>query len=293
MLRMTYNNFVNIFQAIILGIVQGLTEFLPVSSTAHLRIVPSLLSWQDPGTAFSAVIQLGTVLAVIFYFYSDLKKIYGSLISDLKDILKSGLDKRPLKSFDSKLGFWILFGTIPICFFGLLFKNALESGLIRDLKVIAFSLIIVGILLLIVEKISKQNKSLKDLNFFDVLWIGFAQSLALIPGVSRSGITILSALLIGLKRDDSARFSFLLSVPAVVLSGLLELKTMLETIKAGEEQVIWINVILGTISAFISGYFSIDFLIKYLKDHKTYLFVGYRVILGLIIIYLSYKGLIV
>jgi len=278
---------VNVFQSIILGIVQGLTEFLPVSSTAHLRIVPALLHWGDPGTAYSAVIQLGTVLAVVVYFFPDLKKIYGSFFSDLPRLFKN---ERPrLKSFESKLGFWILFSTLPICFFGLLFKEPIENGWVRSLNVISVSLIFVGILLFIAEKIGKQERTLQKINFLDSLWIGFAQSLALIPGVSRSGSTIIAALFLGIKREDAARFSFLLSVPAVVLSGLFELRTFIVSVKSGEE-LIWINIIAGVISAFISGYFSIDFLLKYLKNHKTYVFVIYRVLLGLLVMYLNLIG---
>lgn len=258
----------NIFQSIILGIVQGLTEFLPVSSTAHLRIVPALLKWEDPGTAYSAVIQLGTVFAVIIFFWKDLKQIY-----------------------KTKQALWILYGTLPICFFGLLLKQPIENGLFRDLNIIAISLIVIGIVLLISEKLSKQNKLLENITFKDVLLIGFAQSLALIPGVSRSGITLIAAMFIGLKRPDAARFSFLLSIPAVVLSGALELKTLIETVRSGED-IFWMSVALGTLSAFFSGYMAIDFLLKYLKDHKTYVFVFYRVILGLVLIFLSYKGII-
>lgn len=279
----------NIFQSIILGIVQGLTEFLPVSSTAHLRIIPALLNWEDPGTAYSAVIQLGTVFAVVVYFFSDLKKIYGSFFSDVPRFFKN--EKPRLKSFEAKLGFWILFSTLPICFFGLLFKDPIEMGFVRSLNVVSFFLIFVSLLMVLAEKIGKQEKTLHKINFLDALWIGFAQSLALIPGVSRSGSTITAALFLGLKREDAARFSFLLSVPAVVLSGLLELKTFILSVKSGEE-LIWMNIIVGVVSAFLSGYFSIDFLLKYLKTHKIYVFVIYRVLLGLLVVYLNWKGVI-
>lgn len=256
----------SIIQSIILGIVQGLTEFLPVSSTAHLRIVPALLKWEDPGTAYSAVIQLGTVLAVIIFFWKDLKQVY-----------------------KTKQAIWILYGTIPICFFGLLFKKQIEHGFVRDLNIISISLILVGLLLLVIEKVSKQSKSIESISLKDVLLIGFAQSLALIPGVSRSGITLIAAMFVGLKRAEAARFSFLLSIPAVVLSGLLELKTLVETVKTGED-IFWTNLLIGTVAAFFSGYYAIDFLLKYLKEHKSYIFVFYRVALGLVLLYLTYLG---
>lgn len=271
------------FQSILLGVVQGLTEFLPISSTAHLRIVPALLHWDDPGTAFSAVIQLGTMFAVIIYFFRDLVKIYGSLLKDL-------IFHKTLVSYESKLGFWILVGTIPICIFGLLFKNPLEAGLVRSLHLISFSLIFFGILLFISEIVGKRSLSIEKINFTHVLILGFAQSLALIPGVSRSGVTLLTGLFLGFKRSHAARFSFLLSVPAVFLSGVLELNTLSGAIQGIPHE--WNNLILGILSAFVSGYFAIDFLLKYLETHKTHVFVIYRVVLGVLIIYLSYKGLI-
>lgn len=278
------------FQSIILGIVQGLTEFLPISSTAHLRIIPALFHWADPGTAYSAIIQLGTMFAVVVYFWKDLIKIYGALVRDLI-LLCRGEATSPLQSYESKLGFWILVGTIPICVFGLLFKKQIEEGLVRDLNVIAFSLIFFGLLLFCSELISKQNKSLLNINPVHVFLIGLAQSFALIPGVSRSGITIIAGLLLGYKRPDAARFSFLLSVPAVFLSGLLELKTFVISIN-GSADVAWLNLLIGVVFAFISGYFAIDFLLKYLQVHKTNVFVIYRILLGVLIVYLNFRGMI-
>jgi undecaprenyl-diphosphatase len=278
-----------IFKSFFLGIVQGLTEFLPVSSTAHLRIVPSLLHWGDPGTAFSAVIQLGTALSVIIYFWKDLLKIYGMLVANL---FSSLLRKDSfLSSYESRIGFWIILGTIPICIFGLLFKEPIETGMVRNLNLISFFLIFIGILLVVGEIIAKQNKTLDRINFADVLFIGLAQSLALIPGVSRSGITILAGLLVGFKRSDAARFSFLLSVPAILASGILELRTLLN-VMGGITQSSYINLFIGIFTAFVSGYFAIHFLLKYLQSHKTYIFVVYRILLGVLVLYLTYKGFI-
>src|SRR3989338_6765851 len=155
----------NIFQSIILGIVQGFTEFLPISSTAHLRIVPALFHWNDPGTAFSAVIQLGTVFAVLIYFWNDLIQIYGALISDI-------VRGKKFTSYESKLGLWILLGTIPICVFGILFKEPIEAGMLRNLNLVASYLIFFGLMLFLSEVIGKQNRSLLSIRIIDVLLIG-------------------------------------------------------------------------------------------------------------------------
>ena len=281
----------NIFQSIVLGIVQGITEFLPVSSTAHLRIVPALLKWNDPGTAFSAVIQLGTMFAVVIYFWKDLSKIYGALLKDLF-LFCRGKATLPLQNYDSKLAFWILLGTVPICIFGLLFKKQIESGIVRDLNIISFYLIFFGLLLFISEVISRQSRNISKINALDVILLGLAQSFALIPGVSRSGVTLFAGLLLGFKRADAARFSFLLSVPAVLASSFLELTTLVHTVKISTENVIWTDLCIGIICAFISGYFSIHFLLKYLQTNKTNIFVIYRVLLGALIIYLNYISVI-
>ena len=279
------------FQAAVLGIIQGLTEFLPISSTAHLRIFPSLFKWSDPGTTFSAVIQLGTMLSVIIYFRKDLLKIYGALLKDIVGWCSNKI-KLPFHSYESKLGLWIIIGTIPICIFGLLFKEPIEQGMVRSLNIISFYLIFFGLLLFLSELIARQTKTLDKINPLDVMLIGLTQSFALIPGVSRSGVTLFAGLLLGFKRAHAARFSFLLSVPAVLASGILELKTLVSTIGTGSEQVIWVNILIGTIVAFFSGYFAIDFLLKYLQTHKTHVFVIYRIFLGCLVIYLNYKGII-
>lgn len=273
------------FEAVILGIVQGLTEFLPISSTAHLRIVPAILHWQDPGTAFSAVIQLGTMFAVIIYFWKDLIRIYGSFF---KEIIR----EKKLISHDSKLAFWILFGTVPICVFGFLFKDPIEAGAVRSLSLISFYLMFFGLLLFISEMFAKETRTLSNINALDIMLIGLAQSFALIPGVSRAAVTILAGLILGFKRSHAARFSFLLSVPAVLLSGALEMHTLITTIKTSSEQIIWTNLFIGTLVACVSGYLAIAFLLRYLETHKTYVFILYRFVLGILIIYLNYKGII-
>lgn len=279
------------FKAAILGIVQGLTEFLPISSTAHLRIVPAFFHWGDPGTAFSAVIQLGTMFAVIIYFWKDLIKIYDALVGDFV-LWCRGKATLPLQSYESKLGFWILLGTIPICIFGFLFREPIEQGIARDLKIISFYLIFFGLMLFLSEIIARQNRTLTNINALDVLLIGLIQSFALLPGVSRSGVTLFAGLLLGFKRSDAARFSFLLSVPAVLASGVLELNTLLNTIKIASSEIVWSNLFIGIVFAGLSGYYAIDFLLRYLQTHKTNVFVVYRILLGILVMYLASKGLI-
>jgi undecaprenyl-diphosphatase len=281
----------SIIQSIILGIIQGLTEFLPISSTAHLRIFPALFNWNDPGTAFSAVIQLGTMFSVVLYFWKDLSEIYGALLNDLI-LWCRGKGTLSLQKQESKTAFWILLGTVPICVFGLLFKKPIEEGIVRNLNIISFYLIFFGILLFFSELVARQSRSISKINILDVILLGLAQSFALIPGVSRSGVTIFAGLLLGFKRPDAARFSFLLSVPAVLVSSLLELNTLFQAVKVSSENIIWTNLLVGIMCAFISGYFSIHFLLKYLETNKTNIFVVYRVLLGALVIYLNYKGAI-
>ena len=273
------------FQSIILGIVQGLTEFLPISSSAHLRIVPAIFHIKDPGTAFSAIIQLGTMIAVVIYFWKDLFKIYSAFFSELVKYKK-------FVSYEAKLAFWILLGTVPVCIFGLLFKEPIEAGMVRGLNFISFYLVFFGLLLFISEILAKESRRLSNINILDVLLIGIVQSFALIPGVSRSGVTLFAGLLLGFKRSHAARFSFLLSVPAVLLSGCLELNTLMLSIKGGNEDILWVNLFVGILTASISGYLAIDFLLKYLQTHKTHVFVVYRVMLGALVMYLNHKGII-
>ena len=273
----------NILDAIILGIIQGITEFLPISSTGHLTVAGKLMNLISPDkpqewTAFIAVIQLGTMLAILIYFWKDLVQI---LISFWKENVskRTGFTNQ---SFQSRTGWYIIVGTLPVVFIGLLFKKAIEGALTKDLYVIAINLIVFAVILAIAEKVGKRTKTEKDISLFDSLFIGIAQAFALIPGASRSGTTITGGLFRGLKREDAARFSFLLSVPAVLASGLLELYQSLDILNG----TMWINLIISTITAAISGYIAIDFLLKYLKNHSTYLFIYYRIIAGIIILVL-------
>jgi undecaprenyl-diphosphatase len=271
---------VDALQAIVLGIVQGLTEFLPVSSTAHLRIVPAFFGWDDPGAAFTAVVQLGTMAAVLVYFRADLMRV-------ARAWLRSVRDRSARRELDARIGWYIVLGTIPIGIFGVLFKDQIENGA-RDLYLIATALIVLGLVLLVAEKVSTRSRSMEQIQARDGLVVGLAQALALVPGVSRSGATITAGLFLGLDRPTAARFSFLLSVPAIVLSGLYGLLEIF----TGDEDVSLGALALATIFAFIFGYASIAFLLRYLVTHSTLVFVVYRVALGAITIALTAAGVI-
>ena len=269
-------------EAIVLGIVQGFTEFLPISSTAHLRIVPAFAGWEDPGAAFTAVTQLGTMLAVVIYFREDLWRISRTWVRSLRNpAVRTELDAR--------LGWYIVLGTIPIGIFGLLFKDQIESGA-RDLYLIGVTLIVLGLVLLWAERVGKRERDIDQVKTRDGFWVGMAQAAALIPGVSRSGATITAGLFLGLERAAAARFSFLLSIPAVVLSGLLELGTIV----SGEEgeHVGASALVIATVLAFFAGYAAIAFLLRFLSTHSTVIFVAYRVVLGALVLVLVSAGAI-
>jgi len=279
----------NIFEAIILCIVQGLTEFLPISSTGHLTVVGKLMglvSAEHPEqwTSFIAVIQLGTLVAILIYFWNDLWNI-------AKDFLTDNLIKRKKfseQSFNSKMGWFIILGSIPVVVIGLGFKDAIHGAFTKSLNVIAISLIVLGIILAIAEKTGKFKKELKDIKWYDALLIGFAQSLALIPGSSRSGTTITAGIFLGFKRETAARFSFLLSVPAILGSGLLELYEALDFIDTSGI----ITLTVATLFSLISGYLTISFLLKFLRTNTTYVFVFYRILAGATILFLVWKNII-
>ncbi|MFN8151654.1 MAG: undecaprenyl-diphosphate phosphatase [Solirubrobacterales bacterium] len=264
-------------EAIILGIVQGLTEFLPISSSGHLRIVPALLGWEDPGTAFTAVVQLGTMAAVLIYFRKDLWRIARAWVHEIK------LPYRR-RSTDANLGWFIVLGTIPISICGLVFKDQIESGA-RDLYVIGSMLIAFSFVMMLAEAVGKRQREIESMGPRDGFLIGCAQALALIPGVSRSGATISAGLLLNFDRAAAARYSFLLSVPAVVLSGLFELRD----IGGGDSASVWATIV-ATIAAFVSGYAAIAWLLRYLAHHTLGIFVAYRIPLGILVIALAASG---
>jgi undecaprenyl-diphosphatase len=251
--------------AALLGLVQGLTEFIPVSSTAHLRVVPALLGQPDPGAPFTAVIQLGTLLAVIAYFAKDLAALPAAVFRD------SG-------SFEGRLPWLLALGTLPIVILGLVFKRQIETDL-RSLYVVATALVVIGIVMAVIDHVAAgrdSNRPLASITLTDALLVGCAQSLALVPGVSRSGATMCMILLLGFTRSDSAKFSFLLSIPAIAGAGILEATTAFRQLGSSALPAIAI----GTTVAAISGYASIAWLLKWLSSHSLLGFAVYRIACG-------------
>ncbi len=291
----------NLLQAIILGIVQGLTEFIPVSSTAHLVFASRFTNLYDGNaeqiTATMAVIQLGTLAAVFVYFAGDILGISVAFVRDHFALLTgkrgmrfSGTDGvRPIwLSEEAWLGWLVIIGSIPIGTVGFLFKDFIEGSGTKNLWIIATMLIVVGLLLTIAEFVGKQRKEMRHLGLTDAIVVGLFQVLALMPGASRSGSTITGGLLAGEKRETAARFSFLLSIPAITASGLLELRKALEILPAES----FTPLIVATIVSGIVGYLSIWFLLAYLKRNSTAIFVIYRLILGTAILVLLWQGVI-
>jgi undecaprenyl-diphosphatase len=265
-----------------LGLVQGLTEFLPISSTAHLRVVPALVGWEDPGAAYSAVVQLGTLAAVLVYFFKDLVQMAAAWGRGIVKL-------RPFEDHHSKMAWILIAGTVPIGVIGLIFQHQIETTL-RSLWVVACALIALALLLALAEALGKRRREMGQIGWLDGIIIGCAQVLALIPGASRSGVTITAGLFTGLNRADAARFSFLLSVPAVAASGLYEMYALA---KLPMGDVSWLSVFLGTLAAAISGYLAIAGLIRFLQKRSTLVFIVYRILLGGAIIGLLAGGVLV
>jgi undecaprenyl-diphosphatase len=275
----------NILQAIILGFVQGVTEFLPISSTAHLKVVPVVLGWGDPGVAFTAIIQLGSIAAVLWYFRLDLTRL-----------LKGGwsaVARKDYADYDLRLCLGILLGTLPIVFCGLLIKNFIpdfDNSPIRSLAAIAIASIVMSLLLGLAEILGKRQRDFENLTMKDGLLMGLAQSLSLIPGVSRSGSTLTAGLFIGLQRETAARFSFLLGIPAITLAGLVELKDFLDQgiVDAGIA-----SLVVGVISSAVFSYLAIAGLLRFLKTHSNWVFIWYRLIFGILILAAIRMGLLI
>lgn len=275
-----------IVEAVVLGIVQGATEFLPISSSAHLKVVPALMhladpSFTDPGVAYSAVIQLGSVLAVLTYFFRDLLQIAtGSL---------KAIQEKDFASPDFRMMGAIIVGTIPICVIGLIMKAMLEqeNSSFRSIMTIGIASIVMGLLLLTAEKTAKHTKNISEVAGKDGLIVGLGQAMALIPGCSRSGSTLTFALFLGFKRDEAARFSFLLGIPAIIISGLVELKDML---KEGLGDAALSSLGIGLVVSTIVSYAAIWWMLKFLKNHSTLVFIIYRLIFGISLIALAYTG---
>lgn len=267
---------INWFQGIVLGMVQGLTEFIPISSTAHMKVIPVALGWGDPGVAMSAVIQLGSIVAVLGYFWKDLRQVFGGAWQawQTKDFEKQ----------EWRMFWGIFWGTLPILVIGVLLKifvpNYDESPL-RSLPSIAIASIVMAILLAIAEKSQGHNRNFEQLTLKDGILMGAAQALAIIPGVSRSGSTITAGLFMNLDRATAARFSFLLGIPAITIAGLVELKGLL-TDNLGA--IPPLTLITSLVSSVVFSYLAIAWLIKFLQNHKTWVFVWYRLAFGMIIL---------
>ena len=301
----------NIFQAIIIGIVQGLTEFIPISSTAHLifasralglyeGVAPALRAEQT--TATIAVIHLGTLVAVLIYFAADIYTIIVAFIRDHFALLGGGNNQvqetstadggiaphRRRLSNDARLGWLVILGSLPVGIVGLLFKHQIEGLLTKDLRLIATMMIAVALLLALAEKVGAQRREMNELGVRDALAVGGAQVLALIPGASRSGSTIMGGLFAGETRETAARFSFLLSIPAIAASGLLELREAVTILPPNSA----LPLVVATIVSAIVGYASIWFLLRYLRTHSTGIFIGYRLIVGAAILLMLAGGFI-
>lgn len=266
-------------QAIILGIAQGLTEFLPISSSAHTLIISKIAGWPDPGAAFTAVTQIGTELAVLIYFWKDIKEIF---VAWLKSLSSKAARKEP----NAKLGWYIILGSLPIGILGIAFKDQIQTTA-RNLYLVAMSLIVMGLLLGLFDRIARHIKDADELKSKHAVLFGIGQALALIPGVSRSGATITVGLAMGFKREFAARYSFLLALPAVFASGLLETKEI-----SNDTFVNWPATILATVVAFAVGYAVISTLMNYLKTKSFKPFVYYRVSLGILVLILLQTGVI-
>ena len=273
----------DLLQATVYGIVQGLSEFLPISSTAHLRIVPALLGWGDPGAAYTAIIQLGTTAAVLVYFAKDIGRIAKAWLV--------GLARRePFGDFDARLGWYVIVGTIPVVVLGLLLKKYIE-GEFRSLYVIAFAAIVMASLLAVAEKAARHARALESVTLKDGIVVGLMQALALVPGASRSGCTLTGGLFLGLQRDAAARFSFLLSIPATIGAGLFELRHAFKHHAPGEV-LSWGPLVVGTVVSFVLGWLSIAWLLRYLRTRSTFVFIVYRLLLGATLLTLLTLGIL-
>jgi undecaprenyl-diphosphatase len=265
------------FEAVLLGIVQGLTEFLPVSSTAHVRIVSAFFGWSDPGAAFTAVTQLGTTAAVLVYFRDDVATIIVAWVRSLFQPEYRG-------SHDARMGWYVLLGTIPVGVLGFAFRHQIKDQA-RDLRIIAAAMIGVAVVLWVAERVGSRVKDLRRLDVRDGLVLGVAQATALVPGVSRSGATISAGLLLGYTREAATRYSFLLSIPALLASGLFEALDIGKDTSAA-----WGPTIVATLIAAVVGYAVIGWLLRYVATHTFVPFVVYRLVLGLALVLLLATG---
>ncbi|WP_374222362.1 undecaprenyl-diphosphate phosphatase [Rhodococcus sp. KRD162] len=269
-------------QAIVLGAVQGLTEFLPISSSGHLRIVSGVFWNEDAGASFTAVTQLGTEAAVLLFFWRDIVRIVKAWFI--------GLTRKDERGLDYRMGWYVIIATIPIGVLGLLFKDQIRTGA-RNLYLIAFMLIAFAIVIAIAEKVGRKARPIEKLTTRDGIVMGLAQCLALVPGVSRSGATTSAGLFLGLEREAAVRFSFLLAIPAVTASGLFSLPDAFEPVGSGLAAS-GAQLLVATVIAFGLGYASIAWLLKFVTNHSLYWFVGYRIALGVVVLGLLAGGVV-
>jgi len=267
-------------QVVVLSVVQGLTEFLPVSSSGHLAIVSQLFFSDDAGASFTAVIQIGTELAVLIYFARDIARIVQAWFGGLFD--------KARRTPDYWLGWWVILGSVPIGAAGLLFKHYIR-GDVRNLWIIGTALIVFSAVIAAAEYFGKQTRTIEQFTWRDSLIIGSVQCLALIPGVSRSGATISAGLFLGQKREAAARFGFLLAIPAVLASGLFSLPDAFHPEGAGMSAS-GLQLLVGTVIAFVIGYAAVAWFLKFLVSHSMYWFVGYRVVVGVVVLSLLGTG---
>jgi undecaprenyl-diphosphatase len=269
-------------QVVVLSVVQGLTEFLPISSSGHLAITSRLFFGDDAGASFTAVSQLGTEAAVLVYFAKDIARIARAWFAGLFD--------RERRDVDYRMGWFVIIGTIPICVLGLLFKDVIRSGA-RNLWIVATAMIVFALVIAAAEYLGRQTRHAENLTWRDAVIVGFAQCLALIPGVSRSGATISAGLFLGIDRELAARFGFLLAIPAVLASGLFSLPDAFEPVKEGMSAT-GPQLAVSVLIAFGVGLAAIAWLLRFLVRHSMYWFVGYRIILGVVMMALLGSGVV-
>lgn len=274
-------------EVIVMAIVQGLTEFIPISSTAHIRIVPALLNWPDPGAAFTAVIQIGTLAAVIWYYWRDIVRIAAAMLADLRR-------GKLATTHDALMGWLVVVGTLPIVVIGVLFRHQIKSEL-RSLYVVAMAVGGVAILLAIAELIIRRReragirgRGIEEAGWRDATVVGFAQAVALVPGSSRSGTTILGGLMSGLTREAAARFSFLLSIPSVFAAGMFELVEARKELLSNSEDAM--KLVVAIVVAGVVGYATIPWLLSYLRRRTMFVFIVYRLLLAALLFYLLFSG---
>jgi undecaprenyl-diphosphatase len=270
-------------QVVVLSLVQGLTEFLPVSSSGHLAIVSRVFFADDAGASFTAVSQLGTELAVLVYFAKDIWRILRAWFNGL-------FVKAHRNNLDYRMGWYVIIGSIPICVLGLLFKDAIRTG-VRNLWIVAIAMIVFSAVIAAAEYVGRQTRHAEQLTWRDGLIVGFAQCLALVPGVSRSGSTISAGLFLGLDRELAARFGFLLGIPAVLASGIFSLPDAFAPVTEGMSAT-GLQLLVSVVITFLVGWAAISWLLRFVSSHTMYWFVGYRVVLGVVVLVLLGTGVV-